>query len=142
MAGNRARRIPEVYQFAPDNLMAEMAKRGRLVGVVIDLTSTSKYYDPEKAFKPKGIAHIKLASKGHGEVPQPLIVNTFFWEVRKHMMMLQQRWYQVTVKLVMQLQKHSSSTYKSNKSKELDLVSEEMHGSLGYLTREAARIEH
>lgn len=95
VAGKRAEGIPDVYQFTPDHLMAEMARRGRLVGVVIDLTATEKYYDPGKAFKPRGITHIKLASKGHGEVPTPLVVNTFFWEVRKHMMMLQQQWLQV-----------------------------------------------
>lgn len=95
MAGGRARRIPEVYQFTPDMLVAEMKRRGRLVGVVVDLTATTKYYDPEKAFKKQGIVHVKLRSKGHGEVPPPLVVNTFYWEVRKHLMMLQAQWQSV-----------------------------------------------
>ena len=95
MAGGRARRIPEVYQFTPDMLIAEMKQRGRLVGVVVDLTATTKYYDPEKAFTKRGIAHVKLRSKGHGEVPPPLVVNTFYWEVRKQLMMLQAQWQSV-----------------------------------------------
>ena len=97
MAGARARRIPDVYQWSPDVLMKAMNDRGQRLGLVIDLTFTDKYYNPDKAFKPFDIAHVKLESRGHGEVPSPLTVSKFFWAVRKATMAFQHQWLQARI---------------------------------------------
>ena len=94
MAGARARRVPEVYQWTPDMLVAHMAEQGRRLGLVIDLTYTSKYYLPDKAFKPLGIAHVKLPARGHGEVPSPLVASQFFWNVCSWKLHFQNQWAQ------------------------------------------------
>ena len=92
IAGGRARRIPDVYQWTPDMLVALMAERKRRLGLVIDLTFSDKYYDADKAFKPHHVAYVKLKSRGHGEVPAPATVNAFFWAVRKFTVQFQAEW--------------------------------------------------
>jgi hypothetical protein len=102
VAGTRARRIPEVYQWTPDMLVAAMAGRGRRLGLVIDLTFTSKHYDADKAFrKPHSIEHVKLQSRGHGEVPTPQTVSAFFWTVRRWTLLFQQQWPAVRAAIVL-----------------------------------------
>ena len=76
-------------------LVKLMAERGRRLGLVIDLTYSLKYYEPDMAFKPHGVAHEKLQSRGHGEVPTAATVNAFFWLVRKYTMQFQQQWLKV-----------------------------------------------
>ncbi|KAI3840521.1 hypothetical protein MKX03_014220 [Papaver bracteatum] len=51
----------------------------REVGLVIDLTNTTRYY----YWKKQGIKHVKIACKGKDSVPDPESVNTFVYEVSK-----------------------------------------------------------
>ncbi|XP_026420265.1 mRNA-capping enzyme-like [Papaver somniferum] len=55
---------------------------GREVGLVIDLTNTTRYYQPSD-WRKMGINHVKIACKGRDSVPDPESVNTFFYEVLK-----------------------------------------------------------
>lgn len=53
---------------------------GRELGLVIDLTNTTRYYQPSD-WKKQGIKHVKIACKGRDSVPDPESVNTFVYEV-------------------------------------------------------------
>ncbi|XP_057436847.1 uncharacterized protein LOC130729206 isoform X2 [Lotus japonicus] len=53
---------------------------GRKLGLVIDLTNTSRYY-PVSDLKKEGIKHVKIQCKGRGSVPDNLSVNHFVYEV-------------------------------------------------------------
>ncbi|KAK7256866.1 hypothetical protein RIF29_30409 [Crotalaria pallida] len=53
---------------------------GRKLGLVIDLTNTSRYY-PVSDLKKEGIKHVKIQCKGRDSVPDNLSVNHFVYEV-------------------------------------------------------------
>ncbi|XP_010256688.1 PREDICTED: mRNA-capping enzyme [Nelumbo nucifera] len=53
---------------------------GRELGLVIDLTNTTRYYSPQD-WKKQGIKHVKIACKGRDSVPDNESVNTFVFEV-------------------------------------------------------------
>ncbi|XP_043711172.1 mRNA-capping enzyme-like isoform X3 [Telopea speciosissima] len=53
---------------------------GRELGLVIDLTNTTRYYSPAD-FKKQGIKHVKIACKGRDSVPDNESVNNFVYEV-------------------------------------------------------------
>ncbi|KAI4353170.1 hypothetical protein L6164_002141 [Bauhinia variegata] len=53
---------------------------GRKLGLVIDLTNTSRYY-PVTDLKKEGIKHVKIQCKGRDSVPDNLSVNQFVYEV-------------------------------------------------------------
>ncbi|KAK4268654.1 hypothetical protein QN277_025274 [Acacia crassicarpa] len=53
---------------------------GRKLGLVIDLTNTSRYY-PVSDLKKEGIKHVKIQCKGRASVPDNLSVNQFVHEV-------------------------------------------------------------
>ncbi|XP_010553078.1 PREDICTED: mRNA-capping enzyme-like isoform X2 [Tarenaya hassleriana] len=53
---------------------------GRRLGLVIDLTNTTRYY-PTSDLKKEGIKHVKIACKGRDSVPDNASVNTFVNEV-------------------------------------------------------------
>lgn len=53
---------------------------GRELGLVIDLTNTTRYYSPAD-WKKQGIKHVKIACKGRDSVPDNESVNNFFYEV-------------------------------------------------------------
>ncbi|KAF5476217.1 hypothetical protein F2P56_007950 [Juglans regia] len=53
---------------------------GRKLGLVIDLTNTSRYY-PASDLKKEGIKHVKIQCKGRDAVPDNASVNTFVFEV-------------------------------------------------------------
>ncbi|KAI3883050.1 hypothetical protein MKW92_009630 [Papaver armeniacum] len=55
---------------------------GRQVGLVIDLTNTTRYYQPSD-WRKQGIMHVKIPCKGRDSVPDPESVNTFVYEVLK-----------------------------------------------------------
>ncbi|TVU29805.1 hypothetical protein EJB05_21392 [Eragrostis curvula] len=50
------------------------------IGLVIDLTNTTRYYSPSELTK-QGIKHIKIPCKGRDAVPDNESVNTFVYEV-------------------------------------------------------------
>ncbi|CAJ2670676.1 unnamed protein product [Trifolium pratense] len=53
---------------------------GRKLGLVIDLTNTSRYY-PVSDLKKEGIKHVKIQCEGRGSVPDNSSVNHFVFEV-------------------------------------------------------------
>ncbi|KAK9290060.1 hypothetical protein L1049_008224 [Liquidambar formosana] len=53
---------------------------GRKLGLVIDLTNTSRYYQPAD-WKKEGIKHVKIQCKGRDSVPDNESVNYFVYEV-------------------------------------------------------------
>ncbi|XP_061344419.1 uncharacterized protein LOC133290366 [Gastrolobium bilobum] len=53
---------------------------GRKLGLVIDLTNTSRYY-PVSDLKKEGIKHVKIQCRGRDSVPDNLSVNQFVYEV-------------------------------------------------------------
>ncbi|KAK7286882.1 hypothetical protein RJT34_22207 [Clitoria ternatea] len=53
---------------------------GKKLGLVIDLTNTSRYY-PVTDLKKEGIKHVKIQCKGRDSVPDNLSVNQFVYEV-------------------------------------------------------------
>ncbi|XP_057831153.2 uncharacterized protein LOC131041919 [Cryptomeria japonica] len=57
---------------------------GRDVGMVIDLTNTTRYYKPVE-WQNNGIRYMKIACKGRDAVPDTMSVNTFVYEVAKFM---------------------------------------------------------
>ena len=92
---SRSKAIPEVYQWTPDHLIAHMKASGRRLGMVVDLTFTSRYYDPVKAFKHAHVRYLKLQSRGHGEVPSAEVVNKFFYSVLNAQRQFAMEWQQV-----------------------------------------------
>ncbi|KAK4392290.1 capping enzyme [Sesamum angolense] len=52
---------------------------GRKLGLVIDLTNSSRYYNFNE-WKKEGIKHVKIACKGRDSVPDNESVNKFFYE--------------------------------------------------------------
>ncbi|EGD77698.1 hypothetical protein PTSG_08790 [Salpingoeca rosetta] len=63
--------IPEEYRWTPEMLAA----RHPNLGMVIDLTKSSRYYDPR--LLPKHILHHKIQCAGRGSTPTPQQVSTF-----------------------------------------------------------------
>ncbi|KAJ6844138.1 mRNA-capping enzyme isoform X1 [Iris pallida] len=55
-------------------------RTGRELGLVIDLTNTTRYYSPSEWTK-LGIKHVKIPCKGRDAVPDNDSVNTFVYEV-------------------------------------------------------------
>ncbi|XP_027348894.1 mRNA-capping enzyme-like isoform X1 [Abrus precatorius] len=53
---------------------------GKKIGLVIDLTNTSRYY-PVADLKKEGIKHVKIQCKGRDSVPDNVSVNHFVYEV-------------------------------------------------------------
>nr|KAJ0189523.1 hypothetical protein LSAT_V11C800428410 [Lactuca sativa] len=54
---------------------------GRKLGLVIDLTNTSRYYSVND-WKKEGIKYVKINCKGRGSVPENEAVNQFVYEAR------------------------------------------------------------
>lgn len=50
--------------------------KGKL-GLVIDLTNTDRFYDVDSEVKGKGIKHVKMNCKGHGETPTEEVTRLF-----------------------------------------------------------------
>ncbi|WVZ16817.1 hypothetical protein V8G54_009799 [Vigna mungo] len=65
---------------------------GRKLGLVIDLTNTSRYY-PVSDLKKEGIKHVKIQCKGRDSVPDNLAVNQFVYEVTQFMFRQKQKTY-------------------------------------------------
>ncbi|KAF3638817.1 putative pentatricopeptide repeat-containing protein, chloroplastic-like [Capsicum annuum] len=53
---------------------------GRKLGMVIDLTNTTRYYSLSD-WRKEGIKHVKIQCRGHGAVPDNESVNLFVYEV-------------------------------------------------------------
>jgi len=77
-------RVPDDRRYGPNEAlaMAKTASGGRDVELVVDLTNSSRYYDP-KAFDARGAAYVKIACVGKDAPPDAVAVQQFVYEVGK-----------------------------------------------------------
>ncbi|XP_054710124.1 LOW QUALITY PROTEIN: mRNA-capping enzyme-like [Uloborus diversus] len=68
--------VPEECTFTPSMLIASASCQKMKIGLWIDLTNTTRFYD-KREVEEHGIKYIKLQCRGHGECPSKDQVNTF-----------------------------------------------------------------
>ncbi|KAM4694089.1 mRNA-capping enzyme [Discoglossus pictus] len=68
--------VPEENRFHPSMLSNYLKSLKVKMGLLIDLTNTTRFYDRNDIEK-EGIKYIKLQCKGHGECPSPENTETF-----------------------------------------------------------------
>ncbi|KAM3851288.1 mRNA-capping enzyme isoform 3-T3 [Vipera latastei] len=69
-------KVAEEYRFHPFMLSNYLKSLKVKMGLLIDLTNTSRFYDRSDVEK-DGIVYVKLQCKGHGECPTPENTETF-----------------------------------------------------------------
>ncbi|PIK49875.1 putative mRNA-capping enzyme [Apostichopus japonicus] len=69
-------KIPEEDRFYLQMIFAYVQSKQRKVGLVVDLTNTSRFYDKSEVEK-TGAKYIKLQCRGHGEAPSRDQTKTF-----------------------------------------------------------------
>ncbi|OMO96009.1 hypothetical protein COLO4_15555 [Corchorus olitorius] len=74
--------IPPCKIYSFNQVIQWVENSGRNLGLVIDLTNTSRYYSVSD-LKQRGIDHVKIRCKGRDSVPDNFAVNTFVYEVLK-----------------------------------------------------------
>ncbi|PKA55989.1 mRNA-capping enzyme [Apostasia shenzhenica] len=67
-------------RYSSKQVINSQRRLGRELGLVVDLTNSSRYYSPTEYTK-LGIKHIKIACKGRDAVPDNDSVNKFVYEV-------------------------------------------------------------
>ncbi|KAK1307652.1 hypothetical protein QJS10_CPA09g01274 [Acorus calamus] len=67
-------------RYSSKQVLHQQRVLGHDIGLVIDLTNTSRYY-PSTDWQSKGIKHLKIPCKGRDAVPDNESVNIFVWEV-------------------------------------------------------------
>ncbi|XP_052172347.1 uncharacterized protein LOC127788268 [Diospyros lotus] len=72
--------IPPGRRYSFKQVIHQQRVLGRKLGLVIDLTNTSRYY-PVSDLKKEGIKHVKIQCKGRDSVPDNEAVNYFVYEV-------------------------------------------------------------
>ena len=77
-------RVPTDRRYGPEDALrlASEAAGGRKVELVIDLTNSTRYYDPA-AFEKRGARHVKVACVGKDEPPDATAVSRFVYEASK-----------------------------------------------------------
>ncbi|XP_060593527.1 mRNA-capping enzyme-like [Ruditapes philippinarum] len=60
--------VPEECRFNFDMLLESMKNGKKKLGLVVDLTNTTRFYD-SKAVEEKGCKYVKMQCRGHGETP-------------------------------------------------------------------------
>lgn len=68
--------VPDECKFTVEMLINSMKHIKRKIGLWIDLTNTSRFYDKNELEK-YGIRYLKLQCRGHGETPSPDQTKTF-----------------------------------------------------------------
>lgn len=68
--------VPPEHRFSPAMLFASMKSYKVKIGLWIDLTNTSRFYN-EAEIKQEGARYLKINCRGHGECPSVDQVNTF-----------------------------------------------------------------
>uniref|UniRef100_M8CCT6 mRNA-capping enzyme n=1 Tax=Aegilops tauschii TaxID=37682 RepID=M8CCT6_AEGTA len=76
--------VPPGKRYSSKQVVNKQRKAGREIGLVIDLTNTSRYYSPAEWTK-QGTKHIKIPCKGRDAVPDNESVNTFVYEVMMYL---------------------------------------------------------
>ncbi|KAH7293136.1 hypothetical protein KP509_28G013500 [Ceratopteris richardii] len=74
-------------RYSARNAIQQLRARGKEVGMVIDLTNTTRYYQSSE-WRESGIKYLKIPCRGRNEVPDNESVNIFVFEVM-HFMNLQ-----------------------------------------------------
>uniref|UniRef100_A0ACD5WAL3 Uncharacterized protein n=1 Tax=Avena sativa TaxID=4498 RepID=A0ACD5WAL3_AVESA len=72
--------VPPGKRYSSKQVINKQRKAGREIGLVIDLTNTSRYYSPAEWTK-QGTKHVKIPCKGRDSVPDNESVNEFVYEV-------------------------------------------------------------
>ncbi|XP_052175702.1 uncharacterized protein LOC127790300 [Diospyros lotus] len=72
--------IPPGKRYSFKQVIHQQRVLGRKLGLVIDLTNTTRYY-PASDWKKEGIKHVKIQCKGRDSVPDNESVNCFVYEV-------------------------------------------------------------
>ncbi|XP_062200440.1 uncharacterized protein LOC133903094 [Phragmites australis] len=72
--------VPPGKRYSSKQVLNKQRKAGHDIGLVIDLTNTTKYYSPAEWTR-QGIKHVKIPCKGRDAVPDNESVNTFVYEV-------------------------------------------------------------
>ncbi|KQJ88929.1 hypothetical protein BRADI_4g22137v3 [Brachypodium distachyon] len=72
--------VPPGKRYSSKQVIGKQRKAGRDIGLVIDLTNTSRYYSPAEWTK-QGTKHVKIPCKGRDTVPDNESVNEFVYEV-------------------------------------------------------------
>ncbi|CAA0827503.1 mRNA capping enzyme family protein [Striga hermonthica] len=72
--------VPPGKRYSFRQVIHQQRVLGRKLGLVIDLTNSSRYYNVND-FKNGGMKHVKIACKGRDSVPENEAVNKFFYEV-------------------------------------------------------------
>uniref|UniRef100_A0A0D9XXN3 mRNA capping enzyme adenylation domain-containing protein n=1 Tax=Leersia perrieri TaxID=77586 RepID=A0A0D9XXN3_9ORYZ len=71
--------VPAGKRYSSKQVVNKQRKAGRDIGLVIDLTNTTRYYSPTEWTR-QGTKHVKIACKGRDAVPDNESVNTFVYE--------------------------------------------------------------
>ncbi|KAF8781307.1 hypothetical protein HU200_000568 [Digitaria exilis] len=71
--------VPPGKRYSSKQLVNKQRKAGREIGLVIDLTNTTRYYSPAEWTR-QGTKHVKIPCKGRDAVPDNESVNVFVYE--------------------------------------------------------------
>jgi mRNA-capping enzyme len=71
--------VPPGKRYSSKQLVTKQRKAGREIGLVIDLTNTTRYYSPAEWTK-QGTKHVKIPCRGRDAVPDNESVNMFVCE--------------------------------------------------------------
>ncbi|MBA0572294.1 hypothetical protein Golob_002647, partial [Gossypium lobatum] len=77
--------IPPGKRYSFKQVIHQQRVLGRKLGLVIDLTNTSRYYQTTD-LKKEGIKHVKIQCRGRDAVPDNMSVNTFVYEVSQFLL--------------------------------------------------------
>ncbi|XP_039059115.1 mRNA-capping enzyme-like isoform X2 [Hibiscus syriacus] len=77
--------IPPSKRYSFKQVIHQQRVLGRKLGLVIDLTNTSRYYQTTD-LKREGIKHVKIQCRGRDAVPENVSVNTFVYEVSQFLL--------------------------------------------------------
>lgn len=72
--------VPPGRRYSSKQVIQQQRRQGREIGLVVDLTNTTRYYSPSE-YQRQGIKHLKIACKGRDSVPDNESVNKFCFEV-------------------------------------------------------------
>lgn len=62
--------LPQDFKFTPELFLKQMKDRKLNVGLIINLTFTNKYYDPDEFIEDHSIQYKQISCRGHNEAPQ------------------------------------------------------------------------
>lgn len=74
--------IPPEKRYTPASLVRIQKQKNRMIGLVVDLTNTNRYYR-EEDWKKLSIHYLKIPCRGRDEVPDNATVNLFCYEVKR-----------------------------------------------------------